>query len=358
MAQKLSFGIVGGTNLTDDFRTLRDPFTYLGNNYTYLSYSDSRSFIAGPTLEIGLPKWGSLEVNAVHRTLKYADMTDSPGTSAPFHASVPTWQFPLLLKYRFPISRARPFVEAGPSLRTYSNPSGSRPSHYGITGGAGVEVSAGSFHIGPSLRYTRWGSDDRPFRPTIRNQVELLVGVRYATDAGTRKLFGEKFWLGVVAGVPLTSDFPPASVDVLAYTGESTRFVNFRFVAGIMAEMGITDKLSLEANGLYRRLHFSTGPEVVVTWELPVLAKYKFSSSAFKPFVELGPSFRPTGNLNNSDPSHYGVTGGAGVEAYMRKLRVAPTVRYTRWAADNRVRVSPQQFTTLNQLELLVGVSF
>jgi hypothetical protein len=29
--QKLSFGVVGGVNLTDDLRTLREPFAYLGN---------------------------------------------------------------------------------------------------------------------------------------------------------------------------------------------------------------------------------------------------------------------------------------------------------------------------------------
>jgi hypothetical protein len=123
-------------------------------------------------------------------------------------------------------------------------------------------------------------------------------------------------------------------------------------------EIGISDKLSLEVNGLYRRLHLRTGPDVVVTWEIPVLAKYKFNYSAVKPFVELGPSFRPTGNLN-AYPSHYGISSGAGVEAYMRRLRFTPTVRYTRWAADNRPFGSPEQpFTKLDQVEVLVGISF
>ena len=165
-------------------------------------------------------------------------------------------------------------------------------------------------------------------------------------------------WFGVVAGVPLTHDFPPASPDIPEYTGEVTRFANFRSVAGLLAEIGFTGKLSLEVNGLYRRLHFNSGSEVVVTWEIPVLAKYKFNISAVKPFVELGPSFRPTGNLNYSDPSHHGITSGAGVEVYAGRLRFTPTLRYTRWAADNRALVASQQLTKLDQVELLVGVSF
>jgi hypothetical protein len=123
-------------------------------------------------------------------------------------------------------------------------------------------------------------------------------------------------WFGVVAGVPLTHDFPRVLPDVPEYTGASIRFADFRSVAGLLVDIGVRDKLSLEVNGLCRRLHLRTGPDVVVTWEIPVLAKYKFNYSAVKPFVEVGPSFRPTGNLN----------------AY--------------------------RFTKLDQVELLVGISF
>jgi hypothetical protein len=361
--QKLSFGVVGGTNLTDDFRTLRYPFMYLGNTYTNLTYSDSRSFIFGPMLEIGLPNQWSIEVDALRRALKYTFVTDFPGSAVgaptgPFHVSAPTWQFPVLLKYRFPMGKVQPFIAAGPSFRSHSDSNGARLSHRGITGGAGVEVSAGRLHVAPSVRYTRWASDDHSFQPTIQNQVELLIGLRYATNEHERRAFGNKAWFGVVAGVPLTHDFPRVSNDIPEYTGVSTRFADFRSVAGLLAEIGITDKLSLEVNGLYRRLHLDTGPDVVVTWEIPVLAKYKFSYSKVKPFVELGPSFRPTGNLN-AYPSHYGISSGAGFEVDGGRVRFTPTLRYTRWAADNRPFGSPQQpFTKLDQVEFLVGISF
>ena len=364
LGQKLSFGVVGGVNLTDDLRTLREPFAYLGNTYTDLTTSDSRSMIFGAMLEVGLPRRWSLEVDALHRTLKSTKTTDFPGSGAgpsfaPYHTSMPTWQFPLLLKYRFPAaSKVRPFVAAGPSFRTYGTPNGTRPAHYGITGGAGVDLSVGGFRIAPTLRYTSWAADGFSFRPTIRNQVELLVGLGCGTDAGKRRLFGERLWFGVVAGVPLTNDFHPDSADTPRYTGGSTRIFNFRSAAGLMVEAGVTDKVSLEVNGLYRRLHFPTGSEVVVTWEIPVLAKYKFSGSTVKPFVELGPSFRPTGNLNDVAPSHYGIAGGAGVEGRVGGVRFTPSVRYTRWAPDYRPLLTSQTLTKRDQLELLVGVSF
>lgn len=126
-----------------------------------------------------------------------------------------------------------------------------------------------------------------------------------------------------------------------------------------MVDMDLTRQVGLEVNGLYRRLHFSDGPEVVVTWQIPVLAKFRFSASKASPFVEVGPSFRLTGNRNATDPSHYGITTGAGVEVRLKRLRVAPVLRYTRWAEDGRLIVSPPQtLTHLNQVELLVGFSF
>lgn len=57
----------------------------------------------------------------------------------------------------------------------------------------------------------------------------------------------------------------------------------------------------------------SISPSPVVTWEFPVLAKYRFSEGRFRPFIEAGPEFRTTGNLNFS-PSRYGGTAGFGIE--------------------------------------------
>jgi hypothetical protein len=85
----------------------------------------------------------------------------------------------------------------------------------------------------------------------------------------------------------------------------------------------------------------------VATWEFPVLAKYRFGSRAFRPFVEAGPSFR-LATLSN-----YGASAGVEVEAHLRALKIAPALRCTHWAAE-----SLQSTVLQNRAELLVGLSF
>ena len=360
--QRLTVGVIGGTSLTKDFRTLRYTFPLQDTSYTEVSESGPRSLVIGPMVELGLSGNWSVEVNALHRKLKYEVRSEVPGSMCGVNTfcggDVSTWQFPVLVKYKFPFDMFKPFAAVGPSVRTHSNPIGSRPSSFGVTAGTGVELGAGRFYFAPTIRYTRWGADGLPFRPTIRDQVEVLGGIGYRTDAAARRPFGRKVWLGLIAGVPLTNDFLPSAPDSLPYTGESKRFANFRSVAGLMSEMELTHRLSLEVNGLYRRLHFENAPEVVVTWQIPVLAKFAFGDGPLRPFVEAGPSFRLTGNLNTADPGHYGITAGAGAEARWRRLRLTPTVRYTRWAEDNRAIYESQDFTKRDQIELLVGFSF
>ena len=69
----------------------------------------------------------------------------------------------------------------------------------------------------------------------------------------------------------------------------------------------------------------------MLTWEFPLLAKYRFPTRRLQPLIELGPSFRATGNLNDADPSHFGITAGAGIETSLSRLKIAPVVRFTRW---------------------------
>jgi hypothetical protein len=135
------------------------------------------------------------------------------------------------------------------------------------------------------------------------------------------------------------------------------------WIAGVALEFHIHSRLSLEVDGMYRELHAAyagiepngtlTGaaPFRVVTWEIPVLAKYRLGAGKLQPFVEAGPSIRATGNLN-FNPSHRGATVGIGVETQWRGLSIAPTLRYTRWAQDQYFARSQ-----LNQVELLVEVS-
>jgi hypothetical protein len=161
-----------------------------------------------------------------------------------------------------------------------------------------------------------------------------------------------------VAGVPLTGDVEPSTGPLPPYTGEVRRKFDFRSVAGVLVETPIGKRLSIEVDGLYRRLRYKNDPSVLVTWEIPVQAKYTLSTRTLMPFVEGGPSFRVAGNLNSSNPSHYGTTVGVGTDIGLKRFRIAPAVRYTRWAEDGPKLISGPVLTRQNQVELLVGISF
>jgi hypothetical protein len=132
----------------------------------------------------------------------------------------------------------------------------------------------------------------------------------------------------------------------------------------VLLEFDVYKNLAVAANGIYRPLHGVEGSVrfAVLTWEFPVLAKYKFRPSrAMRPFVELGPAFRTDGNFNGPRPSHYGVTGGAGVETRLGKVKISPLVRYTRWAKERAppsLQSPSDRSTFLNQVQCLVAFSF
>ncbi len=122
-----------------------------------------------------------------------------------------------------------------------------------------------------------------------------------------------------------------------------------------MFEVHLDPHWSLEVNGLFRQLHGSVArvlrpedslgdqsPQPVVTWEFPVLAKYRFQRRTLSPFFEAGPSFRTTGNLN-TEPSHHGIAAGAGFEMKWRSLKIAPALRYTLWAGEKHTQGAPDR---------------
>jgi hypothetical protein len=174
--------------------------------------------------------------------------------------------------------------------------------------------------------------------------------------------FGQPLSFGVIGGASLTQDFQNSLVDY-----STSR----RWTAGAVVEVRLPSQFSVEVDGLYHELGFTAAPvelngtrnilfpASVVTWEVPALAKYRFSRPAVKPFIEAGPSFRASANLNGASPSSYGLTLGAGVEVRLWRLNVAPQVRYLRWARDNKNKVSLiSPFTNPNQAELLVGLLY
>lgn len=173
---------------------------------------------------------------------------------------------------------------------------------------------------------------------------------------------------GIVGGVALTSDFVPLEVPSTPYREYST---TKDYIVGAMLAISVPANFSLEADALYRPMNFtgtatfpsgtltSTSSATVITWEFPILLEYKFKLSGLplSPLLEIGPSFRAAGNANGTSPSNHGVTAGAGLQAKLWKLKIAPQLRYTRWAADG-VHYSAAPSTKQDQIELLVSLSF
>ena len=187
---------------------------------------------------------------------------------------------------------------------------------------------------------------------------------------------------GVKGGVALTD----------AFENTTTSFGNFSTVGGVyihnyspskdylvgpFVELRLPFGFAVEADALYRPLHLSTGGvssiqtgtglsqydlfpanEDTHAWEFPILAKYRFKLPIARPYVDLGPSFRAMNGFPNTLSNH-GVAAGVGVDIKALVLHISPEVRSTRWGDDAPAAGSgglPR--SNLNQVELLVGISF
>jgi len=137
-------------------------------------------------------------------------------------------------------------------------------------------------------------------------------------------------------------------------------------VVGIGMEIAIPKGISIGIDALYRPLNarditvLSNGITrerrfTVLTWEVPLLVKYEVPILRTNPFLELGPSFRASGNLNGANPSRQGITAGIGMELHQHAITIAPTLRFTHWAADSRAF---EMTTHTHQDELVFSVGF
>ncbi|MEQ1886765.1 MAG: hypothetical protein ABL967_17015 [Bryobacteraceae bacterium] len=180
-AQSVSVGIKGGVPLTNGL----SDFSTTSPGALTRTFSDSKEYIIGPSVELHLPVGFSVEVDALYRPVNLASIVTVPNqTPVPTSNNVSSWEFPVLAKYRFSFPIIKPMVEAGPSFRT----TGSQLdwfSNRGLTLGGGIEVKIGRLRFGPELRFTRWGSDASPNQgvlfnpPSQKNQAELLLGISF-----------------------------------------------------------------------------------------------------------------------------------------------------------------------------------
>jgi hypothetical protein len=128
----ISVGVKAGVPLTDAFADRTFNFTAARiqtpfglpptiEEETFRTYSGSRNFLIGPTLELQLPLGLSVETDALYRRLSVniLETTSLSGfanfllDTVALSSRINSWEFPVLAKYRLPFPVVKPYLEAG-----------------------------------------------------------------------------------------------------------------------------------------------------------------------------------------------------------------------------------------------------
>jgi hypothetical protein len=162
---------------------------------------------------------------------------------------------------------------------------------------------------------------------------------------------------GLKIGVPFTDAFQNQPFPTVATLTASSN----SYTLGPFVEVRLPLHLSLEADALYRGLHYTNviGSASSGEWDFPVVAKYKLLKGPIKPYLEGGLDFSHLSDAKNfivaNHNSNFGVVLGAGVEIHALVLRISPEIRYTGDALKNFTGIVN---TNRNQLAFLVGIGF
>jgi hypothetical protein len=196
VAQRIAVGVEGGVRTTDD----------VSGSIT----SESKRYIVGPKVEIGLPLRLSFELEALYQRFGFTGYAGSELGSSITRERANSWEFPMILKYSLPVMPlVHPFVGVGYAPRTVhgsdvssgsflSSPSGytyffnqhSDTSYswtHGVVVAGGVNLGAGRMRFSPELRYVHWNA---PFLNEIggdgsfgfvskQNELFVLLGVSW-----------------------------------------------------------------------------------------------------------------------------------------------------------------------------------
>ena len=197
-SQHLSVGLKGGVPMTDFLNSV--------SSGTSVFSSKTQRYIVGPTVELRLPAGFGVELDALYRHFSYNSTASLVDVFTNNRTTGNAWEFPLLLKYRFPGPLVRPFVDAGVAFdtlsglkqtvtrtifpsRTTNTTTTSDPSELnkkstvGFVMGVGLDIHALVIHLSPEIRYTRWGTEHFKLPNgsflSNQNQAEFLVGIKF-----------------------------------------------------------------------------------------------------------------------------------------------------------------------------------
>jgi hypothetical protein len=175
--QPFSGGVKVGLPLTDFLNTVNGSVS-----------TTTQRYLVGVTAELHLPFGLGVEGDAIYRHFNYKNVLGSTGSAIVSVNTAGNWEFPLLLKYRFPAKVVRPFADAGIAWdklsgisNSVANLSPAKNTTTGFVMGVGIDAHF-VVHIIPELRYTRW--TDRQFNVTNvfnsnQNQAEFMVGITF-----------------------------------------------------------------------------------------------------------------------------------------------------------------------------------
>lgn len=189
------FGVKGGVPLNDAFNAGRSgDIRYITN---------TKRFVAGPTIELNLPFGLGVEVDALYRRLEFRSDGTIGATAVQGKTTANSWDFPLLLKKKFGEGIVKPYVSGGATFRNLTNiervetffsggnlqqTTGNSPSlrdsfTTGFTAAGGLQLGLGIVRISPEIRYTRWGWESfRSVDSLLKSnpdQWDFLVGITF-----------------------------------------------------------------------------------------------------------------------------------------------------------------------------------
>ena len=179
----LHFGAAVGVPLTDTLSST-SFVSYSSSNSSFDQYnSKTKRLLIGPVVRLDLQRGLGLEFDALYQRVNYDHAISNSFPSPPFFSqsfeqtTANRWQFPLLVQYRWTISKIKLFAEVGPSISRIANSrstissitvNGSSTSSNttaiasaggtwaGVTAGAGIDLPFFHGHLRPEFRYSHW----------------------------------------------------------------------------------------------------------------------------------------------------------------------------------------------------------
>ena len=205
--------------------------------------------------------------------------------------------------------------------------------------------------------------------------------------------------LGLKVGIPVTDMFSTgqASTATLTSGTGTSSFAPFapgsvftssvpRYEFGVSAEFHLPLHLRFEVDGLFKRGGFDNtgfyGNNGIAgysrtsfnQWEIPGLFKYNIAMGHFRPFIDLGASYRHISTINqrtyadglatlyaDNSPAlrnrnSFGGVAGFGITFKKGPFELTPEARYTRWA--NSAFATDGLRSNKDQGDILLGISF